>query len=38
LIAVDDISCQHDYYRFTPNLDNIWKLKNPVVTEQTKLL
>ena len=38
LRAADDVSCHYDYYKFTPNLNNIWKLKKPVVTEQTKLL
>ena len=38
LRAIDDISCHYDYYRFTPNLNNIWKLEKTAVTEQTKLL
>lgn len=38
LRAVDDVSCHYDYYRFTPNLNNIWKTEKTTVTEQTKLL
>ena len=38
LRAADDVSCHYDYYKFTQNLNSIWKLKKPVVTEQTKLL
>jgi len=38
LRAVDDISCHYDYYKFTPNLNSIWKLEKTAVTEQTRLL
>jgi site-specific DNA-methyltransferase (adenine-specific) len=38
LRAVDDVSCHYDYYRVTPNLNNIWKTEKTTVTEQTKLL
>jgi DNA modification methylase len=33
----DDISKYYDYYRFTPNLKEIWQLKG-VITEQRRLL
>ena len=33
----DDVSCYHDYYRFTPNLQTIWKSEKTALAEQKKL-
>jgi len=33
----DDVSCYYDYYRFTPNLQTIWKSEKTALAEQKKL-
>jgi DNA modification methylase len=37
LRAADNISCYHEYYKFTPNLKDIWKAEKAVLSKQRKL-